>query len=325
MDLFSIFKNIPLLNDNETHFAVEEFSSDLPHRLSCSHEGYPMFFVECSDEKFFPNINLKQLCVTFSQDCKVQDNYGRHDNRKYTVILLKSEEVDIQRYFLELFYLLLRKLPKKPTTSSLKKEVSKIISVFTISPSLSNKLVKGLWAELFVIACCSDPDYLINSWHVLPEDKYDFNDGIDKIEVKATSNQERIHTFSIEQLNPNKDSQLVIASIITTNTGQGCGVFDLIESISDRISNIETLIKLKEIVYLTIGPHIEKCRKVKFDLRMASNTYKVFHYRDIPSIPLSVIPPEVGEVRFSSCLKDTPIKDLSTTTSKLYLALKYGT
>lgn len=321
IDLFSIFCGIKPAEGDDKHFSVEEISSSLPHKLGCSQEQYPIFFVECSDSIPTTNINLKQFSVNFNQICNLKDSNDKAITKKYTIILLKSQESDIQKYFLDLVFIVLKKLPTKPTVNALKREIFKVISLFTAPPVFSKEIVKGLWAELFVIASSKNPLYLIHSWHVSPEDKYDFNDGIDKIEVKATNSSERLHTFSIEQLNPNKDSKLIIASIIVVPSGQGVNIFNLIDAISKKITDTDALLKLKEISYQTIGPHLEEANKIRFDISMATNTYKLYNHYEIPSISISDIPQEVSNVHFSSCLKDVKTADQSTMTSKLHQSL----
>lgn len=320
VDLYSIFCGIKPAESDEKCFPAEEITSALPHRLGCSQDGFPIFFVECCDEMPTTNINLKQFSVNFNQVCNLNEG-GNTVCKKYTIILLKSLESDIQKYFLDLVYIVLKKLPVKPTVSVLKHELAKVISLFTAPPSFSKEIVQGLWAELFVIACGKDPLYLINSWHVTPEDKYDFNDGIDKIEVKATRNQDRVHAFAIEQLNPNKDSKLLIASIIVAPSGQGGNIFDLIDTISEKVADVDAILKLKEVAYQTIGPHLEESKKIRFDVNMAVNTYKLFNHYDVPAIPLSAVPYEVSNIHFSSCLKDITAVNTDTLESKLHQAL----
>ncbi len=320
VDLYTVFNTLQGTG-NEAHFDTEAISSELPHRLGCSQERYPIFFVESCDETFSVDIELKQFSVNFNQVCNLRRTDGETITKKFTLILLKSHEEDIQRYFLELVYLLLRKLPSMPTISSLKGELYKVISLFSSLPELSMEVVKGLWAELFVIARSQDPLYLINSWHISPKDKYDFNDGIDKVEVKATGNTDRVHMFSIEQLSPNEGSQLIVASIVVVPSGRGSNIFDLIESISMRVTCVEALLKLKEQVYLTIGPKINETKEIRFDMNMAVDTYKLFDHSNIPVIALSAIPKEVSRVSFASCLKDLSATDLSSTLSQLHKAL----
>lgn len=320
-DLYSIFCSIKPAEGLEKCFSVEKIASDMPHRLGCSQEGHPIFFIECNDETPTTNINLKLFSVNFNQLCKLQENGNSIICKKYTIILLKSQEMDLQKYFLDLILIVLKKLAIKPNVNSLKHEISKVISLFTSPPVFSKEVVKGLWSELFVIAKSKNPLYLINAWHTSPEDKYDFNDGIDKIEVKATNNHERIHTFSIEQLNPNKGSRLIIASIIFAASGIGANIFDLIDYISMNVTDTDALLKLKEIVYQTIGPNLEESKKIRFDINMAVNTYKLFNHYNIPAISSSDVPAEVSNVHFTSCLKDIPAADMSALYSKLHKAL----
>ena len=65
--------------------------------------------------------------------------------------------------------------------------------------------------------------YAIRSYYDSPAAKYDFTLGRDKIEVKSTSSEERIHHFSLDQLNPSPNSRLLIASVIVRESGQGNG------------------------------------------------------------------------------------------------------
>lgn len=162
---------------------------------------------------------------------------------------------------------------------------------------------------------------MLKSWHVSTEDKYDFNDGVDKIEVKATSNEERIHHFAIEQLNPNKDSQLLIASLIVVNSGLGTDIFDLVDSISSRVTDTEALLKLNEEVLLTIGSHIEEAKELKYDYNLAKDNLKFFNYKVVPTIKLKDVPLGVSSVHFASCLKDLDTVKVSNLSGNLYNSL----
>jgi hypothetical protein len=57
--------------------------------------------------------------------------------------------------------------------------------------------------------------------HNIPEEKFDFNAYSEKIEVKTTSNFERVHVFTAEQSNPTMDCQVFIASVYTIQVSNG--------------------------------------------------------------------------------------------------------
>ena len=188
-------------------------------------------------------------------------------------------------------------------------------------PQISKEAVKGLWAELFVIERSKNPLYLLKSWHVSTDDKYDFNDGTDKIEVKATSNDERMHHFAIEQLHPNTDSQLLVASLIVVNSGLGTGIFDLVDSISSRVTDTDALLKLNEEVLQTIGSHIDEAKELKYDYTLAKDNLKFYNYKDIPAIAMQDVPMGVSSVHFASCLKGLDAVKLRKMSGNLFNSL----
>lgn len=298
-------------------YSVDNLCDGLSHKLAFSPEGYPMIFIECSDEKITSNIRLKLFNVTFNKLCKLSED-GKYIEKKYSIVKLISSNSDLKKYFLEVMRLVLNKIPQRPKVEQLKREITKVISLFTASANISKEAVKGLWAELFVIERSQNPLYLIKSWHVSVEDKYDFNDGIDKIEVKSTSNEERVHHFAIEQLNPNKDSQLMIASLIVVNSGIGKSIFDLVDSIMKRISDTNALLKLNEEVLQTIGCHIEEAKEMCFDYTLAKNNVRFYDYKTIPSIAQSSVPEGVTSVHFTSCLKGLQEVDHSKLKGNLF-------
>jgi UDP-3-O-[3-hydroxymyristoyl] N-acetylglucosamine deacetylase/3-hydroxyacyl-[acyl-carrier-protein] dehydratase len=99
--------------------------------------------------------------------------------------LLKTDIEYLQEYFLKIVFVLLRNLSDKPLLKDLKIEIDKLINLFSKFTKPPLKTIQGLWAELLIIEQSKNPDYLIQSWHNSSSDKYDFNDGIDKIEVKS--------------------------------------------------------------------------------------------------------------------------------------------
>jgi hypothetical protein len=121
-----------------------------------------------------------------------------------------------------------------------------------------------------LIDTSSNPKTLINYWHNLTEEKFDFNAGTERIEVKSSSNFERKHIFSAEQLNPPSDTQVLIASVFLKQHNSGNNIQQLIESISEQIDyDFETTDKLNSIVFRTLGSSLEHSIGVKFDYEIA--------------------------------------------------------
>ena len=208
---------------------------------------------------------------------------------------------------------MVKKLSSNPKLKTLKIEVEKLITLFSKFSKPAQKTIQGLWAELLVIEQSSNPDYLIQAWHSLATDKFDFNDGADKVEVKSTAKSRRVHNFSIEQLNPNKNSNLIIASVFAVETGLGKNIFDLVELIKQRLKNDTFVNRVNEIIVQTLGKDFEKSFEMFFDYQNAVDTLAFYKSEDIPKIALTNIPLELSNIRFDSDLTNTStIKKLKT-------------
>jgi hypothetical protein len=204
-------------------------------------------------------------------------------------------------------------------------EIQKITELFSRFNRPPRKSIQGIWAELFIIEQSKNPDYLIQSWHSSPEDKFDFNDGQDKIEIKSTAKLSRIHRFSLEQLNPNKNSELLITSIFVIQTGKGMSIFNLIDSICKRVQSLELQLRLNEIVSQTLGNDLEKAFDTYFDYQQALDTIAYFDYKVIPTIFNMDLPNEVSNVHFDCDISNiTPIENnfFNSSRSSLFKSLQ---
>ena len=322
VSLIQKFQELKTRSIPEVGFNAVAISDDCSHRLGISPEGYPIFFIECSSSKRITDINLNLFKVLFNRQCSISDNESSSKiDGVFSIIQLNSLNPDFQKYFLEVVYLLLRRLDDKPSISVLKSEVSKLLSIFTSIKAISKEIVRGLWAELMVIKQSSNPSYLIRSWHVVPEDKFDFNDGNDKIEVKSTNGAKREHTFAIEQLNPNPGAKLLIASMFVVQTGVGKTIFDLVDEISTSITDVDVLFKLREQVTQTIGSNIDEVAKMYFDEVASLDSLNFYDYSSIPSISLSSIPDYVSGVHFRSDLSNIAPVEFIAQDSVLFKSL----
>jgi len=302
--IFDELKSNPLSNSHGFH--VRSISYSKGHKLGVTSDRQPMFFIKCGDSDEIKTIDysLEFISVQFNRECVLQNDSQQSESGTYSIISLKTDLKEIQEYFLEIVLIIIEKLPAAPKTSELRIEIEKLINLFSQFSRPPIKSIQGLWAELLVIEQSKNPDYLIKSWHSLNTDKFDFNDGNDKIEVKSTSKNRRIHSFSIEQLNPNENSILIVVSIFTIETGIGLSIFELEKRIRDKVGDRELIFKVNEIIAKTLGSDFQKSFDTFFDYQFAIDTIKYFSSDVIPKIDLNSVPSFVANVRFDSDLTD---------------------
>lgn len=321
-EVYDIFTGLQGGNSNSKNvFAVAQLPFAANHKIGVSEEGHPIFFVKCSDIQNSTDISLELISVLFNRESHIieADNLT---NDTFTMIVLKSLNIDFHRYFIDVVSILLQQFPDIPTSKSLLIEIEKLVELFQASQHISLSTIRGLWAELFVIERSSNPEYMIAAWHANTVDKFDFNDGKDKVEVKSTSKSERIHTFSLGQLNPNENSKLIIASLFVIQTGIGKSIIDLRDSIISRISDLSLQLKLSEIVIKTIGCDFDKIDSIYFDYQFAIDSIKFYRGEDMPTIKAGDVPPLVTNVHFDSNLADIPEIDDCSAERQLFNAMR---
>lgn len=76
------------------------------HKLGVGIDDRPMFFIRSSITDNAPNINLELITVQFNELCRLKkDTESKFVNENYyTVITLKSKQIDYIEYFLDVVY-----------------------------------------------------------------------------------------------------------------------------------------------------------------------------------------------------------------------------
>lgn len=299
---FQALRNQPSEEGRFTVIAID----NLPHKLGVSQEGFPLFFVRTnSSASSVQNIVREILSVEYNVSCKLIDDAGDSEDDVFCIITLRSLDAPLQSYFVEIFTMMLYRLQSIPSNRELSVEVENLIAIFDALTNPPKKKIQGLWAELLVIEQSTQPETLINAWHSTPSAKFDFTLGRDKIEVKSTSSEERVHKFSLDQLNPSANSRLLIASTVVRESGpsaDGLSVKGLYDRIRERVSAVDSQIRLYTVIAETIGSDIAKLENVYYDYTSAVDFLEFYDYHDVPSISKDHIPNLVTEVRFASNL-----------------------
>jgi hypothetical protein len=267
---------------------------------------------------FMPDIG-KYLEIHYEVDCLVKKvGGGGAQNQTYTMLELKSKDLDLQKYFIDLSIILINRIGNSPTIQSTKDEILKIESIFRKLSKISKLDSIGLWGELFIIESSKDPEYLLHSWHINSTAKLDFNDGHSKIEVKTTTQKRRVHHFEMNQLWNYMGSPTIVASILTEEIDNGRSISDLIQSIKNKVPTLAYQ-ALIEKVFEVVGDNIDAFGEIKYDYSMSKSEIKFFDGNIIPRPGL--IPKEVTYIKFKSDLTGIPGLTKSKMKGKLFKLL----
>jgi len=305
MNLIELYDSLPLPENDTKIFNAIPIPEYPNFRVAIDFEGNAVLLLSVSKRiKDFSlkNFRLKYLQLEQNLECKVYEN-DTFRFQTFTVITFRCNDKNLREYFLRISEILVKTIGQTPNQQQVINSLKKFVEVFKTLVDSPTNTVNGLWAELFLIENSSKPMVFINYWHNVPEEKFDFNAGIERIEVKSSANFERIHIFSAEQLIPPKDSNVLIASIFLKQHNSGYSIQDLIESISQKVNyEIEAVAKINSIVFRTLGSSIEHSIGVKFDYDIAQQSLQFYRHQDIDKIEEIHIPNNVSNVVYKSDL-----------------------
>ena len=251
-------------------------------------------------------IVLENLSVLHNVDCRMQNAEGETTTHRLSVIRCCGEDQTLHEYFLRALSPVIGSLPARPTREQVAEAINTLVELFRRASQTPRKTVQGLWAELFVIQRSADPAALLRAWHAEPEDRFDFAEDTQRLEVKTASGRARIHAFSHEQLRPPVGSRAMIASVLMERSAGGQSVNDLVDDIRHRIADPDLLIRLDAVVASTLGSEWRAAQEHRFDRQLAAESIRFLDARTIPSVPAG-LPPEVTEVHFRVDLTNHPL------------------
>lgn len=305
MNFFELYDslNVPE-NDNKVFNAVP--IPEYPNfRIAIDFEGNALLLLSVTKrikDLSLKNFRLKYLQLEQNLECKIYEN-DSINFQTFTVVTFRSNDRNLQNYFLRISETLVKTIGQNPTQQQVIDSLKKFVEVFKALSDSPTTTINGLWSELFLIENSSNPTALINYWHNLPEEKFDFNAGIERIEVKSSSNFERKHIFSAEQLNPPVNTQVIIASVFLKQHNSGINILQLIEKISERVGfDYDTIEKLNSIVCRTLGNSLEQSIGIKFDYEIAKQSLQFYKHQNIDKIEKIHIANNITEVKYKSDL-----------------------
>lgn len=122
-----------------------------------------------------------------------------------------------------------------------------LVRLFKIQPDSDTTTARqGLWGELFMMKTFRGYDFWTKHWHSDPLNIFDFSKADKRIEVKTTTNQERIHQFSHSQLFSGDEVRVV--SIMLQREDSGTALRALIEEAREIFRKSPHYFKLEKAI-----------------------------------------------------------------------------
>ena len=315
LDLNAVFSSLQAMPSPEGSLMLACPIPDLEqHHLARDVQGAPLILISVTKSQTRTQatpLKLEHLTVQHDVECRVSDANGVVREGRYTVVACIDADRVLQAYFLRIMGTLIMSLGATPAQSDVTRAVYRLAELFRVLASAPTKSVQGLWAELFVIARAPDAYVLVEAWHTTPEDRYDFNRGSQRVEVKSGAGRMRIHQFSLEQLHPPMGTTALIASLFVEKAGAGTSLAELLDQVRHRIgNNLDLLMQVDKVVGMTLGSSWRHAMDERFDYELARHSLAFYDTAAVPSVHPKV-PSEVSNVRFTSDLSASSPAELA--------------
>jgi len=245
-----------------------------------------------------PPLRLRHIQIEHRQECKVHEDGKDPFVGQFVLVACAADNPSLFELFVRSAATLVGALSADPTPAQIETCVGTFVELFRRLQEPSSRTIKGLWAELLIIATSVYPRELIAAWHTDNSEKFDFSRGRGCIEVKASELSERLHEFSLGQLTPSGESKIYVASVLLKRSGGGVGVLDLASRIASMVQDRPDLTeKLWGNVVQALGDDFNSISDIRFNEQYALASLRYVPCDCVPTVP-TPLPSEIVDVRF---------------------------
>ncbi|UNM08195.1 MAG: PD-(D/E)XK motif protein [Planctomycetales bacterium] len=248
-----------------------------------------------------PPIRLRHIEIYSNSLCRIHLQNGATSEERLALVVCRSDDIQLQSYFLTVLPMIFATHFEAQANDNINSALSSVAELFKLIEEPPHKSVQAIWSELLLIERSSDPSRMLSAWRNGVHDKYDFSDGMNRLEVKSSSRGVRIHTFSLDQLMAPPDVTVVIASLLVRELAGGSSIRNLVNGIRKKCSDPTLLLKLETVITRTLGASTPQAIEVTFDLPFALDELRYYNATIIPAVN-PPIPGGVSNVRFDSDL-----------------------
>tara|TARA_B110000459_G_C16585109_1_gene483198 strand:+ start:938 stop:1897 length:960 start_codon:yes stop_codon:yes gene_type:complete len=280
--LEEIFKKIETPSEKKEDIYKTELILGKYHRLGKNYKGQPSILINTkkNNESVAPYRGMS-IRLRFNINCKIHEE---NEKQNYTILSCISNDEQIIKIFLDICQTTISQLGKEPTPKEISEKTQMLIDLFKEMPNKLSSIV-GLWGELFLIASSKNITKCLEAWHQHAEDKYDFYDNNEALEVKCTTQTDRKHKFKHDQLVSNLKDHYVASIMISDDPNKGLSVVDLYEDIKKRCKLDNLNNKLKKIFFKIVGktPY-EELNEYRYSFDYSKKNLMYYKLKDISTL-----------------------------------------
>jgi hypothetical protein len=256
-----------------------------------------------------PDVRLQNLSVRRRAKCEIVRTDGERETLQGLVVTCSAASSDLRSFFLDLFDQALDNLGTAPSELDVDAWIDHAYRLFAELDDPTAREIRGLWGELLIIASSRDPEVLVRRWHDDPRDRFDFFVPSFALEVKTCRDLDRVHVFSLAQLRPSTDTEVVVASVPVRSDPAGVSAVELLTEVEGRLQQAESRARLREVTFRIGGAALAESPQ-RFDRRSATAAIRYLRASAIPAFE-SAQAQEILSVQLTIQCANIPSNDLA--------------
>lgn len=230
---------------------------------------------------------LRVLQVTSGDDYSVHDaEHGADVEQRFAVVRLREGHEDLATAFALVSATLLSTLDETPENSDVADFLDNLVRLLAPPRRAAPATITGLWGELWVICTAPTPSEFAAAWHAAPSDRFDFSFPGNRVEVKTTTTDSRVHEFALDQLERRDPKPTWIGSLQVVRDQSGQTIIDLLGLLVATLPRAEAE-RINRIALETLAGDIESAQDFRF-APFGPEPLRVFLAADIPRVAVPV-------------------------------------
>ncbi len=264
-------------------------------------DASPVVFIRVAQGPPLTELRLNLLRARWGVPLVLLRASGERETAEFCALECLSPDPEVREMFLDACAVVAAQLPDPRGAAQVRELLADFVNLFRMLAQPAQHTALGLWGELFIVRRVrGDLSAAALCWHALPTQLHDFSLGRSAVEVKVARGTTRRHSFSLGQLSPPTGASVVVASLLTDETGGGLSLGALFREVRDRC-NPTSASHLDNVVALTLGDSLPAAMRMSFDEGKARDTLRFYAAGSIPRVQ-EPVPLEVTDVRFRADL-----------------------
>lgn len=284
---------------SSTGFNVRRYGENSAYYVGRDAEGRACLLIQVQGAGRAVPLQLAGLEAHFALDCRVQEPGQSEETKTLSVIVCLSRTSSIEAYFSSIAESMIQILGPTPSADHVREAVDQFVQLFQKLQAPPRSSVTGMLGELCFIYFAADKDSALRAWRIDPDERFDFGAGNLRIDVKSSTQRQRLHDVSFDQANPPTGTRSLFASIWIEPAGGGTTFSTLLALIERAMTDKAAISKLHAVVANTLGASLPGAMSFRFDLRSAGDSLLFFDAKAIPALR-PPLPAGLSGVRFVS-------------------------